>query len=320
MRAAQKHLAPHEALDTHGFDFLGFNQYIRSGYRVHHSSWRDCLMSLFQLHNETFNVWTHLVGALVFCALAASSAATATVRADHTFPLHLHHGRHSPRADDTWSSRYAIPPPRVYLVHGQHVSDWPIRVYAACVSVCFACSAIYHLMYIQSKAWCDWWSQVDYAGIVVLIGGAFVPFIYYAFYCHPTAQSLYLTIVACLAGLSLFASFSPLFQAHPHVRTAVFLAMAGFGLVPLTHLLSVHGLTDPHVQLTLRGMFLTNASNFIGVFFYVTRFPESRFPGHFDVVGASHQWWHLCVLTAGLLHYAGAVEHMTWRATAPCLP
>lgn len=36
-----------------------------------------------------------------------------------------------------------------------------------------------------------------------------------------------------------------------------------------------------------------------------TQIPESRFPGKFDFVGASHQIMHVAVLAAGLVHYHG---------------
>jgi len=44
-------------------DFLRDNEFIISGYR-HRWSMKETVVSLFQLHNETFNVWTHLLGNL----------------------------------------------------------------------------------------------------------------------------------------------------------------------------------------------------------------------------------------------------------------
>lgn len=38
---------------------------ILSGYRVPYRSWRYYFYSAFQLHNETLNVWTHLLGVCV---------------------------------------------------------------------------------------------------------------------------------------------------------------------------------------------------------------------------------------------------------------
>ena len=44
------------------------NDYIVGGYRFNYSYWQAS-KSLFQLHNETINVWTHLLGNLVFLYL-----------------------------------------------------------------------------------------------------------------------------------------------------------------------------------------------------------------------------------------------------------
>jgi len=46
-------------------EYMQFNEFIRSGYRANFS-WEMCLKSLFQMHNETGNIWSHLLGALLF--------------------------------------------------------------------------------------------------------------------------------------------------------------------------------------------------------------------------------------------------------------
>lgn len=40
--------------------FVCVHPFIFHGYRIHHSL-KDCLCSLFTLHNESLNIWTHLV-------------------------------------------------------------------------------------------------------------------------------------------------------------------------------------------------------------------------------------------------------------------
>ncbi|CAI5742303.1 unnamed protein product [Hyaloperonospora brassicae] len=57
-----------ERLHAEGFAYLADNSYIRSGYRLHYSA-RDCFLSLFELHNETLNVWTHVMGSFIFAVL-----------------------------------------------------------------------------------------------------------------------------------------------------------------------------------------------------------------------------------------------------------
>jgi adiponectin receptor len=59
-----------DQLHAEGFAYLADNSYIRSGYRLHYTV-SECFFSLFELHNETLNVWTHLVGSFIFVSLMA---------------------------------------------------------------------------------------------------------------------------------------------------------------------------------------------------------------------------------------------------------
>ena len=49
--------------------YLKDNEFILSGYRIYFNSTRHIMRSLFMLHNESANVWSHLLGALLFCIL-----------------------------------------------------------------------------------------------------------------------------------------------------------------------------------------------------------------------------------------------------------
>jgi len=53
-------------------------QHIMSGYRLHNLTVRQSLCSLFQWHNETMNVWTHIAGFLLFVGLLVYTAAHAS--------------------------------------------------------------------------------------------------------------------------------------------------------------------------------------------------------------------------------------------------
>jgi hypothetical protein len=45
------------------------NEFITSGYRINHTSCCRALKSLFTCHNESVNVWSHLLGAIFFFLL-----------------------------------------------------------------------------------------------------------------------------------------------------------------------------------------------------------------------------------------------------------
>ena len=46
--------------------YLQDNQYIKEGYVINCTTFKKTLRSLFVLHNESVNVWSHLIGAISF--------------------------------------------------------------------------------------------------------------------------------------------------------------------------------------------------------------------------------------------------------------
>ena len=50
-------------------DYLKQNEYIKNGYRLNCDSVFKSLKTLFVLHNESVNVWSHLIGAILFMLL-----------------------------------------------------------------------------------------------------------------------------------------------------------------------------------------------------------------------------------------------------------
>mgnify|MGYP006891257480 CR=1 FL=1 len=46
------------------------NEYIKTGYRLHHKGWKEVFFTMFKCHNETFNVWSHFIGKLCFLGMA----------------------------------------------------------------------------------------------------------------------------------------------------------------------------------------------------------------------------------------------------------
>ncbi|KAF0682788.1 Aste57867_25087 [Aphanomyces stellatus] len=67
----KKRLAEVHDVHAHGHSYLD-TPYIRTGYRMNYSM-SHCVASLFELHNETWNVWTHIIGSLIFMGLLYSA-------------------------------------------------------------------------------------------------------------------------------------------------------------------------------------------------------------------------------------------------------
>lgn len=60
---------------------MRINDFVRHGYRRHPSTTLNCLRSVFSLHNETFNVWSHGYAAAVCFSRVARDVASSHPKA-----------------------------------------------------------------------------------------------------------------------------------------------------------------------------------------------------------------------------------------------
>lgn len=137
------------------------NAFIRSGYRPSKASYLHSFLSLSHLHNESVNIWSHLLGS----AAALSGA------------IYL----------------WAVVHPRY-----ESASESDILVFACFFGgaiVCLGMSATYHALTSHSEKVSRWGNKLDYTGIVLLIVGSYVPTMYYGFFCHPNLMAFYLYLV-----------------------------------------------------------------------------------------------------------------------------
>jgi len=69
-------MKPHIGVKEEANSYMVTNRWILNGYRINYDSWKETLKSLFQIHNETINIWTHLIG--FFVCLASFIILTST--------------------------------------------------------------------------------------------------------------------------------------------------------------------------------------------------------------------------------------------------
>ncbi|MEQ2259640.1 Progestin and adipoQ receptor member 3 [Xenotaenia resolanae] len=244
--------------------------------------------SIFILSNETVNIWSHLLGFLLFFSLGVNDLSS------------------------------------VLPAAGANREDYVIYAIGLfCFQVCMLCSVGYHLFSChRSEKTCRRWLALDYAGISVGILGCYVPGIFYAFYCNPLWRQVYLLTVLSLI-LAIFCA-----QVHPRylsndwkvVRMTIFCCVAGIGVIPACHWIWLsEGFASEIVQLFLPRvivMYLIAGSAFL---FYATKIPERYFPGQVNYVGASHQLWHVLVVLMFYWWHQTAVHIMDFRHSRPCL-
>jgi adiponectin receptor len=176
-------------------DWYRDNDYIKTGYRPPKESFKHCLKSLFSIHNETANIYSHLLGALLFVILWIYT---------FNYPLYQKFG----------------------LIDKLVFSSFFIGIIT-----CLLISASFHTFNCHSrdifKLFAKYWKtkfslidslilvfilRLDYCGISLLIILSFVPWVYYGFYYSVIPRIIYLSLtallgIACIV-VSIFDRFS----------------------------------------------------------------------------------------------------------------
>lgn len=142
--------------------WLQDNHYILAHYRPVSNSYLGSIFSLFYLHNESVNIYTHLLGSFIFAFVGLAF-------------------QHS------------------YFVRYTTVSaaDWLVcSCFFLGVTACLGMSATFHCISSHSERVCRFGNALDYLGIVSLISGSFVPMVYYGFYCEKRLRNFYWLLVS----------------------------------------------------------------------------------------------------------------------------
>ena len=137
------------------------NLFLLTGYRPIFESIEQCVESLDYVHNETVNIYSHLMPAVIIFIRAIF--------------IHFYFRGHYPNA--LWID---------YSVFYPHLS----------VSIlCFSVSTLYHIFLSHSKFYTRYWSRLDYVGILVNLVGSGISGTHFGFYCKSNLPLLYLPLI-----------------------------------------------------------------------------------------------------------------------------
>ena len=299
--------------------YLADNPAIRSGYRAGYSL-REALWSLFQVHNESFNVWSHGLGALSFAALLASFVAyelPAHVRADIAARLDAAAAAAGAAAERPLHARLTD---ALHLPLATPVPTWPLAVFMLSAVVCLSSSAAFHLLAVVDERYYVALAALDYSGIGILIFGSTFPMLWpLGFWCHPALGGAYLAVGSLLALGTVVISTAPAFRTADYrlVRMASFIATGSYGAIPFAHLL---WLGEPLYEGALRHLLQMGGFYLVGALLYGYRVPERFVPGRLDLAVNSHNIFHLCVWAACVVHYHALFASYAWRVAHAACP
>jgi adiponectin receptor len=271
------------------------------GFRVNFST-ADALISTLTVHQDTVNIWSHLLGLAYFVAAVPT----------------------------TWAALGAsLAPQASYAWFG---------VFLLCAQAQMLTSVLYHTLRCVTKQTSETFLYLDMVGIVCMIAGSFFVGMMQGFFCAPWKAVAYMAAEAAFLGVAMLSVSQALRDGSRWIYAYLSIgASVAFGLVPCLHIYLA--LTDaarglPHAQELLSRAYLgcfcnyfvgasagrqvwrrrrrapapqstTHAPHFprlflpAGFVFFLTRFPERFSPGTFDIIGHSHQIWHLFVWLAG---------------------
>lgn len=258
--------------------WLQDNDYLIWGHRPPLPSFTACFQSLFRIHTETGNIWTHLIGCVLFVSLAVYTL--------------------------IWSDL-------------QMEERLVFAAFFAGAILCLGLSCTYHTVHCHSEFVGKLFSKLDYVGISFLILGSLVPWLYYTFYCQYQPKVIYLTVASILGLGAIIVSLWDQFAEPKYrsLRAGVFIAFGLSGAIPAVHYAVMEGWVNAVSYASLGWLILMGALYILGALLYAGRIPERYFPGKCDIWFQSHQIFHVLVIAAAFVHYQGISEMAVYRLT-----
>lgn len=278
-------------------DWLKDNEFLRFHHRPPMYSMRGCLKSIFRLHTETLNIWTHLVGFIFFTILTLGAYILRDSVTQFFEDITI--------SELPWQEQFVI------------------SFFFLGAMTCLFCSTAFHMLANHSESMCRIMSKLDYSGIAFLTIGSGIPALYYVFYCTAVSRYVHMTVlvslgVACIV-ISLWNKFSH--SKYRYLRFIVFVMFGLYFVIPGCQVLLQREFSEPLDKFVV-GMVVMAILYIGGASFYVLRIPERFNPGMFDIWAHSHQIFHVCVVAAALVYYDALlilVKHRLITGNCPTL-
>lgn len=255
------------------------NEHILNGYILETKSVGACLKSLLYLHNESVNIYTHLIPGWCFLLMTLFNQLAI--------------------------ERYETTRMIDYIM---------IDLFFLGGFTCLMMSSTFHCFKCHSLPVAVLGNKLDYLGIVALVVTSMVSILFYGFH----DNNLYFYVFSGLTimfGLACtIVSLSDKFRSRdwrPY-RAALFVAFGLSALFPVIAGICHYGFKVTWTRIQLKWVFLEGVFYILGALLYGVRFPERVAPGTFDIWGQSHQLFHVLVVIAASCHLRALLGAYKW--------
>ncbi|KAG1714489.1 Progestin and adipoQ receptor family member 3 [Nymphon striatum] len=144
----------------------------------------------------------------------------------------------------------------------------------------------------------------------------------FALFSYQEWKVVYSLLIGCFSFLVLILTWHPqsMSPEYSKLRCVVFGFWALCGIFPTFHWIYIkNGFSNHEVQQLFPNiviMYLISAAGFI---FYLCKIPERFFPGKFDIIGSSHQLWHLLVFISLVWWHKTGVKYIYVIHSSSCV-
>uniref|UniRef100_A0A7I4YIS6 Progestin and adipoQ receptor family member 3 n=2 Tax=Haemonchus contortus TaxID=6289 RepID=A0A7I4YIS6_HAECO len=259
---------------------MWINKYVIRHYRPANMTNKMCAKSIFHWTNETINIWSHLLGFIYFTYC-----------------------------------QYEMNAYRIPLMGGHFEDHLVISLSIFGSQVCMLFSAAYHTFCCANERKRQKFLKLDIFGISAGLLGMYLSGIYTAFFCFQDHLETYFYMLMSIFFITAYVPTREDFFDRKIVGSRIgylhiiYTSIIIFGFCPTTHWVYLHGgLANDHVANWLVDIFILYGLMALAFFFYVTLIPERLCPGAFDLVGCSHQWWHIFILSAMVFWQRAGVD------------
>jgi adiponectin receptor len=270
------------------------NLHIWTGYTLPTNSYRASIAEIFFLHNETGNIWTHLLGAGLFII---------------KFYRFL---TYTPTTTNVVKDKLTINVP-------ERRDRIAISIYYTGVVACFTLSTIFHTLCRHSEEVHNITNRIDLLGGVFVIWATSIAATHFEFRDQePTVTYVYWLMCTTFGGLTATFLLNPSFKSvGPMRHVKLFWIWMGLGastFIPLLHGLIKFGYNGMNQRMGLNAFLRLAMWNGTGAVIYAVRVPERIWPGRFDYLGQSHQIMHGFLVLGALSYERGLLGAMKfWR-------